>query len=168
MKNALLKLTFFLFCIGIFSSMSTKFSTAFEKVKSLYVPVSLGELIDKLTILEIKSERIKNEGKLKNIQREVRELKSVLGQIKLYSIKNEKVLTTYYKELKVINETLWDIENNIRKKESEKQFDQEFIELARSVYITNDKRGSLKQKINILFHSKLREEKEYVSYQKAR
>lgn len=135
--------------------------------KKVVADVSLGELIDKITILEIKSERIKDANKLKNVRFELKKLLDVLAQVRHQSRKLRrcrKELRVYWDELKKINEILWDIENDIRRKESQKLFDDGFIQLARNVYITNDKRSEVKRKINDLFESEIKEEKEYTMY----
>ena len=117
----------------------------------IYIPISNGELIDKLTILEIKKEKIKDTNKLFNIEKEYNELK----KINKFDIDHE------YQELKNINLKLWNIEDKIRIKEKNNEFDNEFIELAREVYKTNDIRYSLKNKINNFTNSNLIEEKSY-------
>ncbi|MEM7619487.1 MAG: DUF6165 family protein [Pseudomonadota bacterium] len=126
----------------------------------LHIPVSVGELLDKITILEIKSQRIEDETKCKNVEQELSALQSVRRQAQLYSPPLEEIVQA----LKKINEVLWDIEDKIRFKEAQQSFDQEFIELARSVYQTNDERALLKRKINELTGSKLIEEKSYQDY----
>lgn len=123
-------------------------------------PVSYGELIDKLTILEIKSERIADPGKLGNVRDEL-QLLSTLWQADPASrtdIARERA------ELKRINEALWEIEDEIRVKEREQAFDARFIELARAVYRTNDKRAAVKRAINLKLGSRLVEEKSYQDY----
>ena len=105
-----------------------------------YVPVSVGELYDKYTILQIKQERIKDEDKLVMVKKELKYLKIYVDKLNLDTLLVE--------EIKSINEILWDIEDNIRDKERKKEFDQEFISLARQVYIKNDKRSETKNKIN--------------------
>jgi len=124
------------------------------------VPVSVGELIDKITILEIKSERIKDEEKLENVKRELKLLRSVRTKNKLGDANLEK----HTAQLKDVNETLWDIEDRIRAKEGREDFDRGFIELARAVYINNDKRADLKRQINLAVGSELVEEKSYAAY----
>ena len=120
----------------------------------IFIPVSNGELIDKLTILEIKKEKISNDEKLIKINKEFNEL------IKLFDTNFQYE----YNELKKINLELWNIEDNIRVKEKNNEFDNEFIELARSVYKTNDKRFSIKNKINIKSKSEINEVKSYEKY----
>ena len=105
-----------------------------------YVPVSIGELYDKYTILQIKEEKITSESKLRIVKKELDYLKTYVNNFNLEAL--------LIKEIKEINEQLWDIEDKIRDKERAKEFDHEFIELARQVYITNDKRSEVKNKIN--------------------
>ena len=120
----------------------------------ILAPISLGELIDKITILEIKSAHMAGE-KLKNVNRELELLKFILEDRDL------KVDTDFIKNLKEINKRLWEIEDKIRMKENKKQFDKEFIELARSVYKENDLRATIKKEINQKYNSNLVEEKSY-------
>lgn len=127
----------------------------------MLVEISNGELLDKITILEIKLTKIKDKEKLYNIQKEFDTL-SLLAH-KLFE-SNDGQLQNHYLELAKINGELWDIEDWIRDCEREKRFDKEFVELARSVYITNDKRSEVKKIINILTSSGLVEEKSYKSY----
>lgn len=114
------------------------------------IPISVGELIDKITILEIKSLFTDDEYVYKELE-ELNQIKSTLTQYTL----------EYEVELKKVNETLWKIENKIRDKEKKQEFDNEFIELARSVYINNDKRAEIKRKLNELTQSSYREIKVY-------
>jgi uncharacterized protein YukE len=127
---------------------------------SIKIELSVGELLDKITILQIKSERIDDASKLENINKELHVLQS-LWNASPYS---ENKLDENINELKTINEALWDIEDKIRDKEGEQAFDQEFIELARSVYFTNDKRAEIKRVINSKTGSELIEEKSYSDY----
>ena len=122
------------------------------------VNISNGELLDKISILELKLLRIKDKEKLANIQKEFYELNPLVQQ--LFET-NDSELQNHYLHLAEINGKLWDIENWIRECEHEKRFDKEFVELARSVYITNDKRSEVKKIINILTHSDFIEEKSY-------
>lgn len=122
------------------------------------VEVSIGELVDKVSILSIKRRKIKNAEKLKNIQKEYDILvKSMAGE-------GIEVTSDEFLRLEKINLKLWDIEDRIRLKEAAKSFDDEFIELARSVYFINDDRAAVKKEINLKFGSDLVEEKEYVEY----
>ena len=124
---------------------------------TILAPISIGELIDKITILEIK--QIYMTGiKLKNINKEMKLLKNILQD------KNLEINIDLIKNLKKINKKLWEIEDNIRIKESKQEFDEEFIKLARSVYIENDKRASIKKEINQKYNSDLVEEKSYKNY----
>ena len=130
------------------------------KKEDIRVPVSSGELIDKISILKIKRKKIVNKSKLQNINKEL----SLLNKIYKNNFQKNKKILLYEKKLIKINKKLWDIEDKIRLLESKRNFNQEFIELARSVYINNDKRSEIKKKINILTGSYLVEEKSYKSY----
>lgn len=127
---------------------------------SINIEISVGELLDKITILEIKSERIVNQEKLKNIKKELKVLKKQWKQSSFLT----KEIMGEIKQLKKANEKLWEIEDEIRDKERMKLFDKRFIELARSVYITNDERAELKRTINKKTGSQLIEEKSYNEY----
>lgn len=123
------------------------------------VPVSVGELIDKLSILQVKKTKVTNPEKLKYINKEF-ELLYNLSAIFL----NEKEIEDLYHDLVQVNSNLWDIEDRLRVIETEQRFEGEFIDYARKVYFTNDKRFELKNKINELTSSEIREVKEYVKY----
>ena len=125
----------------------------------IYTPVSVGELIDKLSILQVKKTKITNEEKLDYINKEF-ELLYNLSSVYL----NDKQLETLYHILVKTNSKLWGIEDKLRVLESEKNFGDEFIELARKVYFTNDERFRLKNEINLITDSEIREVKEYVKY----
>jgi phenylalanyl-tRNA synthetase alpha subunit len=124
------------------------------------VEISYGELVDKITILTIKSERITNKEKLKNIQTELETLQKAYDDY----VGNRLDITQLQKLLKKINESLWDIEDAIRIKERNKEFDDEFTEIARSVYTTNDERCAIKKKIDLLLGSHITEEKSYEEF----
>lgn len=124
----------------------------------MLVDVSIGEAIDKWTILKIKSERVKDEIKLGNIIREKESLEKDIGGQMMGLVQED------CQKLLEINGRLWDIEDQIRIKESEKNFEKDFIELARSVYFVNDERAEVKKTINLKCGSKLIEEKQYVNY----
>ncbi len=124
------------------------------------VPISPGELVDKITILEIKKEFIKNDNKLKNINHEY----DLLMQIYTTQISETDGISGLKNKLKEINLELWKIEDDIRDCEREKSFSDTFIELARSVYFTNDRRSKVKLEINLLLNSNLVEEKSYKDY----
>ena len=124
------------------------------------IPVSWGELIDKVTILEIKSERLTSKSALENVRRELSKLAGIADAAQDL----EPKLARLRAELKRVNDTLWQIEDDIRAKEAQRTFDQDFISLARAVYHNNDKRGVLKQQINALLKSDIIEEKQYSQY----
>ena len=127
---------------------------------SLAVPISWGELIDKITILEIKSQRIQAGEARANIDRELAKLTAIMRE----NAPADGRLAQLAASLKNINEKLWDIEDRIRDKERQQSFDGEFVALARSVYMTNDQRAQIKRQINLLLNSELIEEKQYRSY----
>ena len=127
----------------------------------MLVEISNGELLDKISILEIKLLTIEDKDKLINIQNEFDSLNPLV--VDLFE-RYDGQLQNHYLELSKINGELWDIEDWIRDCEREKRFDKEFVELARSVYITNDKRCEVKKLINILTSSGLVEEKSYKEY----
>jgi uncharacterized protein YukE len=124
------------------------------------ISVSAGEFLDKLTILEIKSERIKDEEKLRNVHKEL----DILRRTWAGSPLRQNNISGLLKELKRVNENLWDIEDHIRRKEAEKSFDDEFVRLARSVYQLNDERATIKRELNRVLGSELTEEKSYPDY----
>jgi hypothetical protein len=124
------------------------------------IAVSWGELIDKITILEIKEQRLTSPAAVENVRNELAALSRALAELKPMPA----ALDALKRDLKAINEALWDIENRTRAKEAAKVFDQEFIELTRSVYLNNDKRAGIKRRINELLNSGLVEEKQYTSY----
>lgn len=120
------------------------------------IPVSIGELIDKITILEIKLELIKDLYKLSNIEYELDQLNAKLNQLNLpKDVEEQKIALT------AVNRRLWDIENFKRDCEKKKKFDDKFIEAARNVYIFNDERAAIKRKINLIAGSDIIEEKSY-------
>jgi transcriptional regulator of nitric oxide reductase len=127
----------------------------------IQVPVSPGEVLDKITILEIKSERISDEEKLVNVRREL----ELLSASWLQHVDQDETVRRIHARLKGINEALWDIEDDIRDKERAKEFDERFIELARSVYVTNDQRANAKKELNLYLGSEIVEEKSYQDYQ---
>lgn len=127
------------------------------------IEVSNGEILDKFTILEIKLQEIKDSAKLANVSKEYESLRPAIESI-YNSVQDEAALTVLYRDLLNVNKTLWNIEDLIRDCERENNFDQDFIELARSVYYTNDDRAAVKKKINTLTGSSLTEEKSYQDY----
>jgi len=124
------------------------------------VPISPGELIDKITILEIKAANITDATKLANVKVELQLLQETWGASE-YAKTN---IDAEWKQLRDVNKQLWDIEDDIRDKERQKQFDQQFIDLARAVYIRNDERAAVKKTINTKLGSKIVEEKSYAKY----
>tara|TARA_B110000003_G_scaffold102141_1_gene104341 strand:+ start:900 stop:1286 length:387 start_codon:yes stop_codon:yes gene_type:complete len=126
------------------------------------VEVSNGELLDKLTILELKMSNIIDDKKLINVKKEFNEL-SPLAKLLFEKFKDELLIK--YKELALINSQLWKIEDDIRECEKNKNFTEKFVELARAVYFTNDKRSDVKKQINILTGSGFIEEKSYEDYE---
>ena len=122
-------------------------------------PISLGELIDKISILVIKEKKIKDEKKNNLIREELTLLRKILNEAA-----NNNSINNYLNQLIDVNSTLWKIEDEIRDCEKNKKFDQKFIELARSVYITNDRRAEIKLEINNKFGSKIVEVKSYTKY----
>lgn len=123
------------------------------KKKIITIPVSIAELFDKISILEIKIEKITDKDQLKNIKEELKLLKEISNQ---FEIPDE-----LYKRLKFVNEEMWDAEDKRRDKEKTKTFDNEFIELARIDHFKNDARAVIKKEINILLNSHIIEEKSY-------
>ena len=128
----------------------------------LLVPISPGELIDKITILEIKSARMSDAAKLKNVRTEL----ALLNETWRASAYSATDISAEWTGLREVNMQLWDIEDRIRDKERDAKFDAEFIELARAVYVTNDERAAIKKRINTKLGSTLVEEKSYASYRR--
>ena len=126
----------------------------------LQVPVSVGEVLDKITILQIKLAHISDAAKRTNIQNELDALLPLVAGDAFTTDQMQALMA----ELKSVNEALWDIEDDIREKEAAKSFDAEFIRLARAVYVTNDRRAEIKKQINLATGSALVEEKSYESY----
>ena len=130
-------------------------------MKELLVPLSPGELLDKITILRIKVARIQDAAKLANVKRELALLEQTWkdsGAAAVHDVALDE------RALENVNERLWDIEDRIRDKEAHQTFDREFIELARAVYICNDERAAIKKRINLQLGSSLVEEKSYKQY----
>jgi hypothetical protein len=129
----------------------------------LLVPISPGELVDKITILEIKSQRMTDATKLANVRTEL----GMLTETWQTSAGAAIDIGADWKALRDVNEQLWDIEDRIRDKERDGLFDAQFIELARAVYVTNDERAAIKKRINTRLGSTLVEEKSYAEYRKS-
>lgn len=128
------------------------------------VPISVGELVDKLSILSIKAARVNDPAKLVNINIE-RDLLTAELQTVSKNIKAVNELQHYMEQLGEINRQLWDIEDQIRQCERDQNFEETFINLARNVYHTNDKRSAVKKSINLMVGSTIIEEKSYTAYQ---
>ena len=126
----------------------------------IHIPMSPGELLDKITILEIKSERMSDPEKLANVRHELELLNTTWRK----AVGEDDTVRRIHAELKGINEELWEIEDDIRDKERDKAFDQRFIELARAVYFTNDRRSVVKKELNHYLGSSIVEEKSYQDY----
>ena len=124
------------------------------------IEVSWGELFDKITILEIKEQRLGSPEAVANVKRELATLVAAASDFQ----NREPAICSLKQQLRTINETLWDVEDEIRAKEAVQEFDTHFIELARLIYTQNDKRSEIKKRINVLTRSELIEEKQYVSY----
>lgn len=129
-------------------------------MSDIHVPISPGELIDKITILQIKSDRMTDPAKVANVRTELGLLQTTWQS----SPHSRHDIEREWADLRRINEALWDIEDKIRDKERDQRFDQEFIELARAVYVTNDERAAVKRTINTKLGSRIVEEKSYAKY----
>ena len=129
-------------------------------MNDIHVPISPGELLDKITILQIKSERISDPAKVANVRTELAMLEKVWSE----AVEADEEITALTAELKKINEALWEIEDDIRDEERNKRFGDRFIELARAVYVTNDERANAKKKVNLHLNSTIVEEKSYQDY----
>ena len=129
-------------------------------MKNPLIPISWGELFDKITILQIKSEKILSTDSLKNVDKELKELRLIFDK----AFAENLLALEFMEKLRQVNFELWNIEDQIREKERKKAFDNEFIQLARSVYMKNDQRSVIKGKINKAFGSDLVEQKLYSGY----
>lgn len=130
------------------------------RLTQIRAPIAVGELIDKITILEIKAERMADAVKRRNVSNELAQLNAIKHDAGL----DTPAMAPYARDLKQLNAALWDIEDEIRELESRKDFGPRFIELARSVYQTNDRRARAKNAINAAFGSEIVEEKSYKDY----
>jgi hypothetical protein len=129
-------------------------------MNEILIPISPGELLDKITILQIKSERISDATKVANVRTEL----GMLEQVWSDTVEDDEQIRALSGELKSINEALWEIEDDIRDEERNKRFGDRFIELARAVYVTNDERANAKKKVNLHLNSSIVEEKSYQDY----
>lgn len=123
-------------------------------------PISWGELVDKITILEIKAELLSSESARENVRNELARLIGIWEPVE----REQRAVVPLKHSLKRVNETMWQIEDDIREKEAQKCFDDEFVALARAIYRTNDERSRLKREINVLLKSEIIEEKQYTAY----
>ena len=130
------------------------------KSKKILSEISAGELLDKISILEIKLEKVRDKIKLKEINKEYK----ILREVQNSSIKETKKFQILFKKIKEVNQNLWNIEDKLRICEKNKDFGQNFIKLARDVYLNNDKRSKIKSKINEVSGSNIKEIKQYVDY----
>jgi hypothetical protein len=128
--------------------------------KTIYIPVSVGELLDKVSILSIKRDMISDTDKLSKVKIELNQLMDLARPIL-----QDDELERLYDNLLIINKDLWDVEDVLRRMEADKKFDEQFIAKARSVYFLNDRRFELKNKINTVMGSEINEVKQYVNYQ---
>ena len=131
-----------------------------NKPMKVLTEISPGELLDKISILEIKLEKVKDTNGINEIKKEYK----ILKEIQDTSIKFTKEVSELFKAVKNINIVLWDVEDKLRIYEKNKDFGKEFIELAREVYFNNDKRAKIKNEINIILKSNFREIKQYINY----
>jgi prefoldin subunit 5 len=130
-------------------------------MNEILIPISPGELLDKITILQIKAERILDPEKVANVKTEL----DMLSKIWSEAVEVDAEITALTAELKSVNEALWEIEDDIRGEERGRRFGKRFIELARAVYVTNDARANAKKKVNLHLNSTIVEEKSYQDYQ---
>jgi hypothetical protein len=128
--------------------------------KTTYIPVSVGELLDKVSILSIKSDMISDADKLSKVKIELNQLMDLARPIL-----QDDQLERLYDNLLIVNKDLWDVEDVLRRMEADKKFDEQFIAKARSVYFLNDRRFEIKNKINTVMGSEINEVKQYVNYQ---
>ena len=131
-----------------------------NKSKKILCEISAGELLDKISILEIKLDKFKN----KNSQEEISKEYRILKEAQVSNIKTTEKIKQLFREIKEVNLNLWDIENEIRIYEKKKDFGKKFTELSRTVYFNNDKRSKIKSEINKILGSNIKEMKQYVKY----
>ena len=155
-----LKISFSLFGLAIALEKPIDEIAIVEHPPLIHAPLSIGDLVDKITILQVKLKKLDDPVKKSNASFELEQLKKIMKEYVRITKQFEKLM----KELHAINHKLWEIEDAIRAKEAKKEFDQEFITLARNVYINNGKRHELKRAINLLTNSRIIEEKQYTEY----
>ena len=129
-------------------------------MNEIQIPISPGELLDKITILQIKAERINDPAKVANVKTELEMLSKIWNE----AVEIDTGISALTTELKSVNEALWEIEDDIRDEERSRRFGERFIELARAVYVTNDERANAKKKVNLHLNSSIVEEKSYQDY----
>ncbi len=129
-------------------------------MNEILIPISPGELLDKITILQIKAERIEDPAKVANVRTEL----DMLQQVWQEKVEDDDTIAALAAELKSINEALWEIEDDIRDEERNRRFGERFVELARAVYVTNDRRADAKKRVNLHLNSSIVEEKSYQDY----
>ncbi len=129
-------------------------------MNEILIPISPGELLDKITILQIKSARIDDAAKVANVNTELGMLEKIWSE----AVEDDEQIRALTAELKSVNEALWEIEDDIRDEERNNRFGDRFIELARAVYVTNDERANAKKKVNLHLNSSIVEEKSYQDY----
>jgi len=129
-------------------------------MNEILIPISPGELLDKITILQIKAERMTDATKVANVKTELDMLSKAWSE----AVAVDAEITALTAELRAVNEALWEIEDDIRDEERNKRFNERFVELARAVYVTNDERANAKKKVNLHLNSTIVEEKSYQDY----
>ena len=138
----------------------SRLQQALQNMNEIQIPISPGELLDKITILQIKSERISDPVKVTNVKTELQ----MLDQVWQAAVESDDTISALTAELKSVNEALWEIEDDIRDEERNRRFGERFIELARAVYVTNDQRADAKKRVNLHLNSTIVEEKSYQDY----
>lgn len=132
---------------------------------NIHIEIGVGEAFDRLTILQIKKEKISDPEKLKNIEKELEYLKGMVTNLPKFKHEEDNAhVNKLVSHLKMANEMLWSVEDEIREKERKQEFDNDFIILARNVYFNNDKRAEVKKQINLAYGSEFIEEKSYAKY----
>lgn len=132
---------------------------------NIHIQIGIGEAFDRLTILQIKREKISAPEKLKNIEKELEYIKQMVTNLPKFEGEQDNAhINKLISQLKMANEMLWSVEDELREKERKQEFDQDFIILARNVYFNNDKRAEIKKEINLAYGSEFIEEKSYAKY----
>ena len=132
---------------------------------NINIQIGIGESFDRLTILEIKNEKMSDPQKLKNIEKELQYMRDMVAHLPKFDLEKDNAnVQKLVSQLKMINEMLWSVEDELREKERKQEFDSDFIILARNVYFNNDKRAEIKKQINLAYGSEFIEEKSYAKY----